>query len=186
MNIAAARHCGRQPRCAAPRRWATVGGEQRLRRDAADGSRTEGDKPAGASRRILAVIESLITRRGLNIRLAPAIAQAFEGAELKGSDYASESKISKESGGRELRQAVQAGLLQVVRYPQGEAGFKASQTSARGLVRALHGVQRLVPSIRDDHSSASPSPDRRHGTICSPTSKLHPLLRLGVLPVQRS
>ena len=97
----------------------------------------EGDKPAGASRRILAVIESLITRRGLNIRMAPAIAQAFEGAELKGSDYASEAKISKESGGRELRQAVEAGLLQVVRYPQGEAGFKASQDLLRAVAEGL-------------------------------------------------
>ncbi|HYR50249.1 MAG TPA: ATPase, T2SS/T4P/T4SS family [Candidatus Eisenbacteria bacterium] len=97
----------------------------------------EGEKPAGASRRILAVIESLITRRGLNLRLAPAIAEAFEGAELKGSDYASETKISKESGGRELRQAVEAGLLQVVRYPQGEAGFKASQDLLRAVAEGL-------------------------------------------------
>jgi pilus assembly protein CpaF len=97
----------------------------------------EGDKPAGASRRILAVIESLITRRGLNLRLAPAIAQAFEGAELKGSEYAGENNISKESGGRELRQAVEAGLLQVVRYPQGEAGFKASQDLLRAVAEGL-------------------------------------------------
>jgi pilus assembly protein CpaF len=97
----------------------------------------EGEKPAGASRRILAVIESLITRRGLNLRLAPAMAEAFEGAELKGSDYASETKISKESGGRELRQAVEAGLLQVVRYPQGEAGFKASQDLLRAVAEGL-------------------------------------------------
>ena len=96
-----------------------------------------GDRPAGASRRILAVIESLITRRNLNLRLAPAIADAFEGAELKGSDYAAENKISKESGGRELRQAVEAGLLQTVRYPQGEAGFKASQDLLRAVAEGL-------------------------------------------------
>jgi class 3 adenylate cyclase len=97
----------------------------------------EGAKPAGASRRILAVIESLITRRGLNLRLAQAIADAFEGAELKGSDYAGENGISKESGGRELRQAVESGLLQVVRYPQGEAGFKASQDLLREVAEGL-------------------------------------------------
>ncbi len=97
----------------------------------------EGEKPAGASRRILAVIESIITRRGLNLRLAPAIAEAFEGAELKGSEYAGENGISKESGGRELRQAVEAGLLQVVRYPQGEAGFKASQDLLRAVAEGL-------------------------------------------------
>jgi pilus assembly protein CpaF len=97
----------------------------------------EGAKPAGASRRILAVIESLITRRGLNLRLAPAMAQAFEGAELKASDYAGENRISKESGGRELRQAVEAGLLQTVRYPQGEAGFKASQDLLRAVAEGL-------------------------------------------------
>src|SRR5258706_13841566 len=91
----------------------------------------DGVGPAGASRRIGAVIETLITRRNLNLRLAPAITQAFEGAELKGSEYASERKISKESAGRELRQAVEAGLLQAVRYPQGEAGFKASQDLLR-------------------------------------------------------
>ncbi|MHB8588227.1 MAG: ATPase, T2SS/T4P/T4SS family [Candidatus Dormibacteraceae bacterium] len=97
----------------------------------------EGGGPAGATRRIGAVIESLITRRNLNLRLAPAITQAFEGAELKGSDYASENKISKESAGRELRQAVEAGLLQSVRYPQGEAGFKASQDLLRAVAEGL-------------------------------------------------
>jgi class 3 adenylate cyclase len=97
----------------------------------------EGVGPAGATRRIGAVIESLITRRNLNLRLAPAITQAFEGAELKGSDHAADSKISKESAGRELRQAVEAGLLQTVRYPQGEAGFKASQDLLRAVAEGL-------------------------------------------------
>jgi class 3 adenylate cyclase len=93
--------------------------------------------PVGATRRIQAVIESLITRRNLNLRLAPAITQAFEGAELKASDYAAESKISKESAGRELRQAVEAGLLQTVRYPQGEAGFRAAQDLLRAVAEGL-------------------------------------------------
>ena len=95
------------------------------------------NRPAGASRRILAVMESLISRRGLNLRLASAITEAFEGAELKGSDYAAEHHMSKESGGRELRQAVDAGLLQTVRYPQGEAGFKASQDLLRAVAEGL-------------------------------------------------
>src|SRR5450759_1787278 len=98
---------------------------------------SEGVGPAGATRRIGAVIESLITRRNLNLRLAPALTQAFEGAELKASDYASERKMSKESAGRELRQAVEAGLLQTIRYPQGEAGFKASQDLLRAVAEGL-------------------------------------------------
>jgi pilus assembly protein CpaF len=98
---------------------------------------TEGVGPAGATRRIGAVIESLITRRNLNLRLAPALTQAFEGTELKASDYASERKMSKESAGRELRQAVEAGLLQTIRYPQGEAGFKASQDLLRAVAEGL-------------------------------------------------
>jgi pilus assembly protein CpaF len=93
--------------------------------------------PAGATRRIGAVLESLITRRNLNLRLAPALTEAFEGAELKASDYASERKMSKESAGRELRQAVEAGLLQTIRYPQGEAGFKASQDLLRAVAEGL-------------------------------------------------
>jgi pilus assembly protein CpaF len=97
----------------------------------------DGVGPAGASRRIGAVIETLITRRNLNLRLAPALTQAFEGAELKASDYASERKMSKESAGRELRQAVEAGLLQTIRYPQGEAGFKASQDLLRAVAEGL-------------------------------------------------
>jgi len=98
---------------------------------------TEGVGPAGASRRIGAVIETLITRRNLNLRLAHALTQAFEGVELKASEYASERKMSKESAGRELRQAVEAGLLQTVRYPQGEAGFKASQDLLRAVAEGL-------------------------------------------------
>jgi class 3 adenylate cyclase/tetratricopeptide (TPR) repeat protein len=89
--------------------------------------------PVGASRRVQAVIESIITRRGLSLRLAPALTQAFEGAELKASDYASANKVSKDSAGRELRLAAESGLLQMVRYPQGEAGFRASQ----GLLREI-------------------------------------------------
>ncbi|HXN92711.1 MAG TPA: ATPase, T2SS/T4P/T4SS family [Candidatus Sulfotelmatobacter sp.] len=93
--------------------------------------------PAGASRRIQAVIETIITRKGLSLRLAPALTQAFEGAELKGSDYAGEAKISKESAGRELRVAAEAGLLQAVRYQQGEAGFRASQGLLREIAEGL-------------------------------------------------
>jgi pilus assembly protein CpaF len=109
----------------------------------------EGTVPAGATRRIQAVIESLITRKGLNLRLAPAITQAFEGAELKASEYAGPNHISKESAGREFRQAVEAGLLQVVRYPQGEAGFRAGpellKSVAEGLGQPVNAAQPLTP-----------------------------------------
>src|SRR5438094_434783 len=93
--------------------------------------------PAGASRRIQAVIESIITRRGLSLRLAPGLTETFEGAELKASDYAKENKISRDSAGRELRLAAEAGLLQIVRYPQGEAGFRASQGMLREIAEGL-------------------------------------------------
>jgi class 3 adenylate cyclase len=109
----------------------------------------EGTVPAGATRRIQAVIESLITRKGLNLRMAPAVTQAFEGAELKASDYAGPIHISKESAGRELRQAVEAGILQVVRYPQGEAGFRAApellRSVAEGLGQQVNAAQPLTP-----------------------------------------
>jgi len=109
----------------------------------------EGTVPQGATRRIGAVIESLITRKGLNLRLAPAVTQAFEGAELKASDYAGPNHISKESAGRELRQAVEAGVLQVVRYPQGEAGFRAGpdllRSVAEGLGQPVNASQPLTP-----------------------------------------
>jgi class 3 adenylate cyclase len=109
----------------------------------------EGTVPQGATRRIQAVIESLITRKGLNLRLAPAVTQAFEGAELKASEYAGPNHISKESAGRELRQAVEAGVLQVVRYPQGEAGFRAGpdllRSVAEGLGQQVNAAQPLTP-----------------------------------------
>jgi pilus assembly protein CpaF len=105
--------------------------------------------PAGATRRIQAVIESLITRKGLNLRLAPEVTQAFEGAELKASDYAGANHLSKESAGRELRQAVAAGVLQLVRYPQGEAGFRANpdllRDVAEGLGQQVTAAQPLTP-----------------------------------------
>ena len=106
-------------------------------------------EPLEATRRIQAVIESLITSKGLNLRLAPAVTQAFEGAELKVSDYAGPIHISKESAGRELRQAVEAGVLQVVRYPQGEAGFRAGtdllRSVAEGLGQQVNASQPLTP-----------------------------------------
>jgi pilus assembly protein CpaF len=108
-----------------------------------------GPTGAGATRRIQAVVESLITRKGLSLRLAPAITQAFEGAELKASDYAKPNKLSKESGARELRQAVEAGLLQLVKYPQGEAGFRADpallKAVAEGLGQTVNPAQALTP-----------------------------------------
>jgi pilus assembly protein CpaF len=110
---------------------------------------TPGPAGAGATRRIQAVVESLITRKGLNLRLAPAITQAFEGAELKASDYAKPNKLSKESAARELRQGVEAGLLQLVKYPQGEAGFRADpallRAVAEGLGQTVNPAQALTP-----------------------------------------
>ncbi len=110
---------------------------------------SSGPTVTGATRRIKAVIETLISRRGLNLRLAPAITQAFEGAELKASDYAGPHKLSKDSAGRELRQAVEAGLLQLVKYPQGEAGFRASpdllRAVAEGLGQTVNASQPLTP-----------------------------------------
>src|SRR5487761_1242642 len=109
----------------------------------------EGTVPAGASRRIGAVIERLIAKKGLNLRLAPAVMQAFEGAELKASEYAGPNHISKESSGRELRQAVEAGVLQTIRYPQGEAGFRAGpdllRSVAEGLGQQVNAAQPLTP-----------------------------------------
>src|SRR5207249_11388270 len=81
--------------------------------------------------------EPTIPRRGLSLRLAPSLTQAFEGAELKASDYAAEAKVSKDSAGRELRLAVESGLLQTVRYPQGEAGYRASQGLLREIAEGL-------------------------------------------------
>ncbi len=110
---------------------------------------TSGPAGTGATRRIQAVVETLITRKGLSLRLAPAITQAFEGAELKASDYAKPNKLSKESGARELRQAVEAGLLQLVKYPQGEAGFRADpallKAVAEGLGQTVNPAEALTP-----------------------------------------
>jgi len=120
-----------------------------------------GPTGTGATRRIQAVIESLISRKGLNLRMAPAITQAFEGAELKASDYAAARKLSKESAGRELRQAVEAGVLQLVRYPQGEAGFRADPALltavAEGLGQHFNPSQALTPETIISSLSAGQS-----------------------------
>jgi pilus assembly protein CpaF len=120
-----------------------------------------GPSGTGASRRIQAVVESLITRKGLNLRLAPAITQAFEGAELKASDYAAPNKLSKESASRELRQAVESGLLQLVKYPQGEAGFRADpgllRQVAEGLGQPVNASQALTPETIISSLSAGQS-----------------------------
>ncbi|MBV8200114.1 MAG: adenylate/guanylate cyclase domain-containing protein, partial [Acidobacteria bacterium] len=91
----------------------------------------------GVSRRLHAVVETIVSKKNLNLRLADAITQAFEGAELKASDYAGPNKLSKESAGRELRQGVEAGLLEMVKYPQGEAGFKAGPSLLREVALGL-------------------------------------------------
>src|SRR2546426_795830 len=90
-----------------------------------------------------------------------AVTQAFEGAELKASDYAAPNKLSKESAGRELRQAVEAGLLQLVKYPQGEAGFRADpallKSVAEGLGQQVNPAQALTPETIISSLSAGQS-----------------------------
>src|SRR6266852_595456 len=122
---------------------------------------TTGPGGIGATRRIQAVVESLVSRKGLNLRLAPAMTQAFEGAELKASDYAALSHVSKEVAGRELRQAVGANLLQLVKYPQGEAGFRADpallKAVAEGLGQSVNPAQALTPQTIISSLSAGQS-----------------------------
>src|SRR5712692_3024639 len=122
---------------------------------------TLGPVGSGAARRIKAIVESLTTRKGLNLRLAPAITQAFEGAELKASDYAKPNRLSKESAARELRQAVEAGLLQLVKYPKGEAGFRADpallRAVAEGLGQTVNPTQALTPETIISSLSAGQS-----------------------------
>jgi len=91
----------------------------------------------GVSRRLKAVIESIVSSKNLNLRLAPAITQVFEGAEIKASDYARPNHLSKESASRELRQATEAGLLEMVKYAQGEAGFRSGHSLLREVAAGL-------------------------------------------------
>src|SRR5712691_856066 len=91
----------------------------------------------GVSRRLKAVIESIVSNKNLNLRLAPAITQIFEGAEIKASDYAKPNHLSRESAARELRQAAEAGLLEMVKYAQGEAGFRSGPSLLREVAAGL-------------------------------------------------
>ena len=124
-----------------------------------------GPAGAGATRRIQFIIESLITRKGLNLRLAPAITQAFEGAELKASDYASPNKLSKESASRELRQAVEAGLLQLIKYPQGEAGFRADPSLLRAVAEGLGQQVNPAEALTPETIISSLSAGQSEGTV---------------------
>ncbi len=97
----------------------------------------EGHAGTGVSRRLNAVMESIVSKKNLNLRLAHTLTQVFEGAEIKASDYAAPNKLSKDSAGRELRQAVEAGLLEIVKYPQGEAGYKAGPSLLKEVALGL-------------------------------------------------
>lgn len=78
------------------------------------------------------MIESIVSKKNLNLRLALAITLAFEGVAITESDYAGPNKLSKDSAGRELQQAVEAGLLEVVN-PQFRAGASLLREVAAGL-----------------------------------------------------
>jgi pilus assembly protein CpaF len=119
----------------------------------------------GVSRRLQAVIESIITQKSLNLRLAPAITQAFEGAELKASDYSRPNKLSKESAGRELRQAAESGLLEVVKYPQGEAGFKAGPSLLREVAAGLGQPINTTEPLTAETIIGSLSTGQTEGTV---------------------
>jgi len=112
----------------------------------------------GVSRRLNAVIESIVSGKNLNLRLAPAITQVFEGAEIKASDYAKPNHLSKESAARELRQAAEAGLLEMVKYAQGEAGFRSGASLLREVAAGLG--QRI-----DASSPRASLPDSSHRAL---------------------
>src|SRR2546427_11343132 len=126
---------------------------------------TSGPMGTGATRRIEAFVESLITRKGLNMRMATANTQAFDGAELKASDYADPNKLSKESAGRELRQAVEAGLLQLVKYPQGEAGFRADPALLRAVAEGLGQIVNPAQALTPETIISSLSAGQSEGTV---------------------
>ncbi|HYR48485.1 MAG TPA: ATPase, T2SS/T4P/T4SS family [Candidatus Polarisedimenticolia bacterium] len=119
----------------------------------------------GVSRRLKAVIESIVSNKNLNLRLAPAITQVFEGAELKASDYAKPNHLSKESAARELRQAAEAGLLEMVKYAQGEAGFRSGASLLREVAAGLG--QRIDASspLTADTIIGSLSTGQTEGTV---------------------
>jgi pilus assembly protein CpaF len=125
----------------------------------------EGQSHMGVSRRLKAVIETIVSQKNLNLRLAPAIAQVFEGAELKASDYAHPNKLSKESAGRELRQAAEAGLLEVIKYAQGEAGFRAGPNLLKEVAAGLGQPINANQPLTADTIIGSLSTGQTEGTV---------------------
>src|SRR5438270_185542 len=119
----------------------------------------------GVSRRLKAVIETIGTQKNLNLRLASPITQVFEGAELKASDYAKPNNLSKESAGRELRQAAEAGLLEIVKYPQGEAGFRAGPSLLREVAAGLGHPIAAGEAVSADTIIGSLSTGQTEGTV---------------------
>ena len=120
---------------------------------------------AGVSRRLKAVIETIVSQKNLNLRLAPAITEAFEGAEIKASDYAKPNHLSKESASRELRQAAEAGLLELVKYAQGEAGFHAGPSLLREVAAGLGQPIDASKPLTADTIIGSLSTGQTEGTV---------------------
>src|SRR5438874_12844091 len=61
-----------------------------------------GHSGLGVSRRFKAVIESIVTNKNLNLRLAPTINQVFEVAEINASEYAKPNHLSRDSASRDV------------------------------------------------------------------------------------
>ncbi|HET7467931.1 MAG TPA: ATPase, T2SS/T4P/T4SS family [Candidatus Dormibacteraeota bacterium] len=120
---------------------------------------------AGVSRRLKAVIETIVSQKNLNLRLAPAITQVFEGAEIKASDYAKPNHLSKESAYRELRQAAEAGLLEMIKYAQGEAGFRSGPSLMREVAAGLGQSIDASKPLTADTIIGSLSTGQTEGTV---------------------
>ena len=120
---------------------------------------------AGVSRRLKAIIETIVTEKNLNLRLAPTITEIFEGAEIKASDYARPNHLSKESAARELRQAAEAGLLEMVKYAQGEAGFRAGPSLMREVAAGLGQPIDATKPLTADTIIGSLSTGQTEGTV---------------------
>jgi len=124
-----------------------------------------GHSGLGVSRRLKAVIESIVTNKNLNLRLAPTITQVFEGAEIKASDYAKPNHLSRESASRELRQAAEAGLLEMVKYAQGEAGFRSGPSLLREVAAGLGQPIDASSPLTADTIIGSLSTGQTEGTV---------------------
>jgi len=119
----------------------------------------------GATRRIQAVVETLITRKGLNLRLAPRHHTGLRRGRAEGERLRRAKQAEQGVGRPRAPAGGGVRLLQLIKYPQGEAGFRADPSLLKAVAQGLGQQVNPAHALTPETIISSLSAGQTEGTV---------------------